>query len=108
MGVAALHRIQYSKNHGEKTDRRSKQNSQTNIEIIAYFEPEYYIIENPQNFMLSLPYDDIDYCRYGLTYSKRTQLWNNILTWEPRQNVIKTATRCLKIKKTQGDGAKDA
>ena len=61
------------------------------LEIIEYFQPRYFIIENPQTgllkkqvFMTDIPFNDIDYCRYGLTYRKRTRLWNNISTWTPR------------------------
>jgi len=61
------------------------------LEIIEYLEPTWFIIENPQtgllknqSFMFDLPFDDIDYCKYGLTYRKRTRLWNNLLTWTPR------------------------
>ena len=34
--------------------------------------------------MQDLPYNDIDYCKYGMPYRKRTRLWNNITSWEPR------------------------
>ena len=61
------------------------------LEIISYLEPKYFVIENPQTgllksqeFMSSLAFDDVDYCKYGLSYRKRTRLWNNIETWEPR------------------------
>ena len=61
------------------------------LEIIEYFQPTWYIIENPQTgllkkqvFMTDIPFNDIDYCKYGLTYRKRTRLWNNISTWTPR------------------------
>ena len=54
------------------------------LEIIRYFEPEYFIIENPQtgllkkqHFMDELDYIDVDYCKYGYPYRKRTRLWNN-------------------------------
>ena len=62
------------------------------LEIIEYFKPQFYVLENPQTgllkkqpFMLLLPYKDIDYCKYGMQYRKRTRLWNNITNWEPRQ-----------------------
>jgi hypothetical protein len=49
------------------------------------------MIENPQTgllknqtFMLDIPYNDLDYCKYGMPYRKRTRLWNNIHCWEPR------------------------
>jgi len=61
------------------------------IEIINYLKPRYYIIENPQtgllknqSFMDSLPYVDIDYCKYGMPYRKRTRLWNNVFQWLPK------------------------
>ena len=62
------------------------------LEIIEYFKPQFYVLENPQTgllkkqpFMLILPYKDIDYCKYGMPYRKRTRLWNNIMNWEPRE-----------------------
>ena len=61
------------------------------IEIMEYFRPKYWIIENPQtgllknqSFMDGIPFDNIDYCKYGMPYRKRTTLWNNIPNWEPR------------------------
>ena len=64
---------------------------QRTLEIIQYLEPTYFVIENPQTgllkdqpFMQDLPFDDVDYCKYGLSYRKRTRLWNNIVEWDPR------------------------
>ena len=61
------------------------------IEIIEYLKPKYYIIENPQtgllkqqSFMNNFPYNDIDYCKYGMLYRKRTRLWNNLTNWIPK------------------------
>ena len=34
--------------------------------------------------MADLPFDDIDYCKYGFAHRKRTRPWNNILMWTPR------------------------
>jgi len=57
------------------------------IEIIEYLKPKYWTLENPQTgslkdrpFMIekSLPYFDIDYCRFGFDYKKRTRFWSNI------------------------------
>ena len=62
------------------------------LEIIEYLDPTYYILENPQtgllkeqSFMHGLPYKDIDYCKYGMLYRKRTRLWNNVFQWNPKQ-----------------------
>jgi site-specific DNA-cytosine methylase len=54
------------------------------LEIINYFDCEYWYIENPQTsllkkqtFMETLPYIDCDYCMYGKPYRKRTRIWTN-------------------------------
>ena len=61
------------------------------LAIIEYLEPKHFIIENPQTgllkeqwFMYGIPYTDIDYCKYGMPYRKRTRLWNNVFNWIPR------------------------
>jgi hypothetical protein len=47
-------------------------------------------MENPQTgylkhqpFMQGLPYNDVDYCRYGMPYKKATRLWNNLTNFNP-------------------------
>jgi len=35
--------------------------------------------------MTDLPFKDVDYCKYGMPYRKRTRLWNNVECWEPIQ-----------------------
>ena len=54
------------------------------LEIIQYFKPEVWYIENPQTgklkdqpFMDNLPFVDCDYCMYGKPYRKRTRIWTN-------------------------------
>ena len=61
------------------------------IEIINYFNPSVWFIENPQTgllkhqeFMKDFDYFDLDYCKYGFPYRKRTRLWTNLKTWKPR------------------------
>jgi site-specific DNA-cytosine methylase len=59
---------------------------QRTIEIIEYFNPEKWFMENPQTgllkdreFMLGLPFVDVDYCRYSnWGYRKRTRIWTNV------------------------------
>ena len=61
------------------------------IEIIKYFNPKTFFIENPQTgllkkqvFMNEFDFKDVDYCKYGFSYRKRTRLWNNLKDWNPR------------------------
>ena len=58
------------------------------LEIIEYYNPKYWYMENPQTgklkdqeFMVGLPFNDIDYCKYGYDYRKRTRIWNNNENW---------------------------
>ena len=60
------------------------------LDIIRYWRPRYWIIENPQTGLLKtrevvqgLDFKDVDYCMYGTPYRKRTRLWTNC-TWTPR------------------------
>ena len=60
-------------------------------EIIDYFQPAHWVMENPQTGLLKnqdciqgLPYHDVDYCKYGMLYRKRTRLWNNLPDFLPR------------------------
>tara|TARA_R110002167_G_scaffold83974_1_gene228374 strand:- start:286 stop:945 length:660 start_codon:yes stop_codon:yes gene_type:complete len=54
------------------------------FEILDYFKPKYWLIENPKLGTMKeyindlLPYKDIDYCRYGFNYKKPTRIWTNI------------------------------
>ena len=54
------------------------------FEIIDYFNPEFYIIENPKNGKMKeyinelIPYYDVDYCMYDFDYRKTTRFWTNI------------------------------
>ena len=52
---------------------------QKTLEILTYFEPKFWVIENPQTgllksqpFMSELSFNDVDYCKYGMPYRKRT------------------------------------
>lgn len=61
------------------------------LEVIAYFQPKLWFIENPQTgllkrqpFMARLPFFDVDYCQYGFGYRKRTRVWTNLPFFEPK------------------------
>jgi site-specific DNA-cytosine methylase len=55
------------------------------IEIINYFKPDKWFIENPQtgllkkrNFMQNFNFNDFDYCCFSdWGYKKRTRIWSN-------------------------------
>lgn len=55
------------------------------LEIIDYFNPSLWFIENPQtgnlknrDIMKGLPFYDVDYCMYSdWGYKKRTRIWTN-------------------------------
>jgi len=58
------------------------------LEIINYFNCEYWFLENPQtgtlkkqDFMKDLQYYDVDYCKYTNPIRKRTRIWTNKKNW---------------------------
>lgn len=65
---------------------------QKSLEIIKYFKPEFYFIENPASGLLRTrpviqgeQWRDVDYCTYGCEYRKRTRLWGVVPpAWQPR------------------------
>jgi len=87
------------------------------LDIIEYFKPKYWIIENPQTGLLKdqaimngIPYDDVDYCKYGMPYRKRTRMWNNIDLWRPKPLCAKNCdsmneTRTRHIQEAQQAGS---
>ena len=52
-------------------------------EIIEYFKPKYFFIENPRSskmkdYIIDKPYYDVDYCSYSdWGYKKPTRIWTN-------------------------------
>jgi len=53
------------------------------LEIIDYLKPKYWFIENPQTGKMKdyigkdKNFIDVDYCRFGFQYKKKTRIWNN-------------------------------
>ncbi len=53
------------------------------LEIIEYFQPHWYFIENPFNSQIKnyvpkeLPFYRFDYCTFGYDYKKPTKIWTN-------------------------------
>lgn len=60
------------------------------LEIIDFFKPTYFFIENPRGMlrkmpiMLGFPRQSITYCQYGDTRMKPTDIWTNSTKWIPR------------------------
>ncbi len=80
-----------AKTRGTKDVEGSNRVVAKTMEIIRYFDPKYWIMENPQSGRLKdqavvseLAFHDIDYCKYGFPYTKRTRLWSNLDCWTPR------------------------
>jgi len=87
-------------------------------EIIDYFKPSVWFIENPEcgdlkkkAFMKGMPYYIVDYCCYSdWGFRKRTRIWTNLLNFSPLlckgkgkcPNMIKT-----KHKKSLGSHTKE-
>tara|TARA_R110002167_G_scaffold355988_2_gene570610 strand:+ start:6692 stop:7381 length:690 start_codon:yes stop_codon:yes gene_type:complete len=61
------------------------------LEIINYFKPELWFMENPntgnlknREYMIDLPCYIVDYCMYSdWGYRKRTRIWTNKKDWKP-------------------------
>ena len=60
------------------------------IEIIDYFDPQFFFIENPRGMLRKLQImqrfkrHSVTYCQYGDTRMKPTDIWTNSETWTPR------------------------
>jgi hypothetical protein len=59
-------------------------------EIIDYFKPKYFFIENPKTGnmkdYISDDYYDVDYCRYcDWGYRKTTRIWTNLKDFTPKR-----------------------
>lgn len=73
------------------------------LEIIEYFKPKYWFIENPQTgllksrpFMRGLPFHDVTYCMYGRPYQKPTRIWTNLAAFQPR--FCRHGSRCKHVR----------
>ena len=76
--------------------------------LIEYLKPKYFVIENPQTgllkkqpFMNEFQYDDVDFCKYGMPYRKRTRLWNNLKIFKPKE-LKQLRNGCLTVRKAIG------
>ena len=58
-------------------------------EIIDYFKPIYYFMENPATgrakHYINKPSYIVDYCAYGHECKKPTMIWTNKTDWKPKR-----------------------
>ena len=77
--------IIYTKEMNEKEKDDADKIVLKTLEIMNYFNPHYWFLENPQTgelknreIMKNIPYYDVDYCMYSdWGYKKRTRIWTN-------------------------------
>lgn len=73
-------------NNGDPIVRRT-------LEIIEYFKPSLWFIENPftgqlknREYMKDLSFYDVDYCMYSnWGYKKKTRIWTNKTHWKGKK-----------------------
>jgi hypothetical protein len=69
------------------------------IEIIEYWKPKYFFIENPRGMMRTLKMmkglhrNTVTYCQYGATWQKPTDIWTNCSAWIPHR-ACKNGEKC--------------
>lgn len=94
----------------EDIDRYGKPMVDKVFEIIEYFKPKYWWVENPQTGKMKHyiaekypqynTYYDVDYCKYSdWGYQKRTRFWTNIKDFEPK--ICKKDCENIVVIKTQ-------
>jgi hypothetical protein len=73
-----------TKEHLDKAREKDGIYSKRTMEIIDYYKPKYWFVENPWNsamvkleHMKDLPSIRVDYCRFGYGYKKPTRIWTN-------------------------------
>tara|TARA_R100000353_G_scaffold155079_1_gene113856 strand:+ start:147 stop:839 length:693 start_codon:yes stop_codon:yes gene_type:complete len=77
--------IIYTKEQNEKEQDEADILVKKTFEIIEYFNPHLWFVENPQtgnlknrSFMKDIRFYDVDYCMYSnWGYKKRTRIWTN-------------------------------
>ena len=81
----------YTKEQNEKEQEEADKLVKKTFEIIEYFNPYLWFVENPQTgnlknrtFMKDITYYDVDYCMYSdWGYRKRTRIWTNRTDFKP-------------------------
>jgi len=81
--------IIYTKEQNVLDQNEADQLVLKSLEIIKYFNPHWWFLENPQTgnlknreIMKGIPFYDVDYCMYSnWGYRKRTRIWTNKENW---------------------------
>lgn len=89
--VAAIGR-NWNHDKTPKTDtaRLGIQLVEKTIEVIKYYNPEHFFIENPRGMLRKMPIMEqfkrhtVTYCQYGDKRMKPTDIWTNSNLWEPK------------------------
>lgn len=69
------------------------------LELIKKIKPKFWFIENPRGvlrkmaFMEGLHRKTITYCQYGDNRMKPTDIWTNLMNWNPRP-MCKNGDKC--------------
>tara|TARA_R110000796_G_scaffold88949_2_gene192306 strand:- start:467 stop:1273 length:807 start_codon:yes stop_codon:yes gene_type:complete len=82
----------YTEEIREQLRQKSDKLVERTFEIIEYFKPFAWYVENPdtsdlknRTVMKDKPYYIVDYCMYSnWGYRKRTRIWSNVLTFKPK------------------------
>jgi hypothetical protein len=90
IGICSDHGVVPKKTKPPDLEKANKVVQRT-LEIIDYFKPKFWFIENPdggklkeQEFMKDLPYHRVSYCMYGYDYRKTTRIWTNNREFQPK------------------------
>jgi len=87
---------------GSPKTKESKLAQDLVIHVLGLIEkanPKYFFIENPRGKLRKMPFMKkfmrytVTYCQYGDKRMKPTDIWTNILTWQPRP-VCKNGDYC--------------
>ena len=80
-----------------ETAKRSIKLAQEAIRMVDELNPTFWFIENPRGLLRKMPFMDeflkraggvrrtVWYCTYGDTRAKPTDIWTNLVSWEPRK-----------------------
>lgn len=69
------------------------------LEIIEYYKPKFWFIENPRGLLRKMPFmadlkrHTVTYCQYGDERMKPTDIWTNSEIWTPRK-MCKNGDKC--------------